>query len=322
MRREAPPERITAASMILPCAYGGARVRDHFFHVHFFVRGGGGVAAHGDQFRDDADGNFFRGEGADFEAHGRVDALEFFGAVAILFERFVDGEHFAFAADHADIARFGAHGPGEHAHVFFVAASDDDEVGGGVGLNLFKGLLVAGENILGHGEALEIGEGFAVVDDADGETGGACGSGQGHGDVAAAEEIDDGLREDRLDENLDGAAADQSIVVAGFVVEIENHFARRFFLHDFFGRSPNIGFDAAATDGADQGTIFANEHARTFVTGDGAVGVHDGGEGAALPGSPHFYDLFKKVHGDQQFTLRRAWGGVNVALPKSGRLKR
>src|SRR5258706_11824440 len=45
---------------------------------------------------------------------------------------------------------------------------------GGVGLNSLEGLFVAGEDFLRHGEALEIGEGFAVVYDTDGEAGGAC----------------------------------------------------------------------------------------------------------------------------------------------------
>ncbi len=114
--------------------------------------------------------------------------------------------------------------------------------------------------------------------------------------MAAAKEIHDGLRENRLDENFHGAAADQSIVVAGFIVEIEDHFARRFFLHHFFGSGPDIGFDAASADGADQGAIFADEHARAFVARYGAIGVHDGRQRPALAGATHLHDFFKEVH--------------------------
>src|SRR4029077_1629363 len=163
-----------------------------------------------------------------------------------------------------------------------------------------------------HGEALKIGEGFAVVDHADGETGGAGRFGHGHGDVAGTEDVDSGLRKNGLDENFHRAAADQSIVVAGFVVEIENHFARRFLLHYFLGRGPDVGFDAAAANGADQRAVFADEHARAFVAGDRAVGVHDGGEGAALAGSPHLHDFFKEDHAFPYFTLCRASRSVNA----------
>jgi len=77
--------------------------------------------------------------------------------------------------------------------------------------------------------------------------------------------------------NFHSAAADEAVVVGGFIVEIEDHFARRFFLHDFFGGGPDVGFDAPAADGADEGTVLANEHAGAFVAGDGAIGVDDGG---------------------------------------------
>src|SRR5437660_6805158 len=106
-----------------------------------------------------------------------------------------------------------------------MAAGDDDEIRGGVGLNFLEGLFVAGEDFLGHGKTLEIGEGLSVVDHTDSETGGAGNFGHGYGDVAAAEDIDDGLGENRLNKNFDRAAADESVVVGGFVVEIEDHFA-------------------------------------------------------------------------------------------------
>src|SRR6266852_4077620 len=292
MRLEEPPERMTAANII----FSSARRSEARLDSYFLVRGGLRIAAHGNQLRDDADGDLFRRERAEFESHGRENALEFFGAIAFCFQCFVHRQNFAFAADHADIASRRAHGPGQHAHIFLVSAGDDDEVGGGVRLNFLEGLVVAREDVLRHGEALEIGEGFAVVDYTDGEAGGACGFGHGHGHVAATEEIHDGLWKNRLDENFYGAAADQAVVIGGFIVEIEHHFARRFFLHHFFGGGPDVGFDAASADGAHQGAIFAYEHARAFVAGDGAVGVHDSRQSSALAGAAHLHDFFKEVH--------------------------
>ena len=115
--------------------------------------------------------------------------------------------------------------------------------------------------------------------------------------MAAAEEIQDGLRQDGFEEYFDGAATDEAIIVGGFIVEMKDQFARGFAAHHFAGRGPNVGFDAAAADGAERGTILADEHAGAFVAGDGAVGVDDRGEGAALSGAPHADDFFEEVHG-------------------------
>jgi hypothetical protein len=259
---------------------------------------GDNVAANGDQLRNDAEGNFFWGERANIETHGSENALEFIHAIAFFFERTVNAEHFAFTANHAYVAGWGAHGPGEYAHIFFVAASDDDQIAGGVGLQLGEGVVEAGVDFLGHGETFSVGEGFAVVDDDNTEAGGLCGLGYGGGNMTSTEEIDDGLGEDRLDENFDGAATDQSVVVGSFVVEMEDEFAGRFFLHDFFGSGPDVGFNAATTDGAGGRAVFANEHAGAFVAGDGAVGVDDRGQGTALAGTPHADDFFEQIHGD------------------------
>src|SRR5260370_177558 len=159
---------------------------------------------------------------------------------------------------HKEDMRLRAHGPCEHAHIFFVSAGDDDEIRRRIGLNFLEGLLVAGENLLRHRKALQIGEGFAIVDNSDGKARGTCRFGHGHGDVTAAEEIDDGLRENRLDENFHPSPAEQAVVIGGLVVEIKNNCARRFFLHHFFTGRPDVGFDPAATHGADQRTIFAD----------------------------------------------------------------
>src|SRR5260370_23724217 len=94
----------------------------------------GGSAADGDQFRRDADGDLFGGERADFKTDRGIHAIKKLRREALAFERLIHGEHFARASDHAEIARVGFDGPGEHAHIVAVAAGDDHEVGGGMGL--------------------------------------------------------------------------------------------------------------------------------------------------------------------------------------------
>jgi len=105
--------------------------------------------------------------------------------------------------------------------------------------------------------------------------------------MPTAEKIGDGLRENGFDENFERAAADEAVVVTGFVIQIEDHFARGFALHGFTRGGPDVGFDAAAANSAGDGAVFADQHARAFVAGNGAVGVDDRGEGSALACAPH-----------------------------------
>ena len=100
---------------------------------------------------------------------GACTRSNFSGGNAFALERLIDGEHLALAADHADVARLGAHGPAEHAHVVAVPARDDHQVAGRVRLQLLERVFVCRVNLARHREALAIGELLAVVDHADGE---------------------------------------------------------------------------------------------------------------------------------------------------------
>src|SRR5580698_2958772 len=80
------------------------------------------------------------------------------------------------------------------------------------------------------------------------------------------------------------------------MIQIESHFAGEFSADHFFGGSPNVGFDAAATDGAGDGTIFAHQHAGAFIAGDRPIRVDDGREGSATARLPHAYDFLEQVH--------------------------
>jgi hypothetical protein len=78
-------------------------------------------------------------------------------------------------------------------------------------------------------------------------------------------------------------------------------------LHDFFCRGPDFGFDAAAADGSGDRAIFAHQHARAFVAGDGAVGVDNGGQGGAPAGTAQLDDFFEEV---QVFPQSSAYGAI------------
>src|SRR5262249_46796435 len=118
------------------------------------------IAPHRYKLSGDADGNLLRRERADFQAHRRIDALELLRAIPFFFESLVDGDYFALATNHADIARWSAHRPGQNAHIFLVAARHDYEIGRGVRLNFCEGFVVAGDHFLRHWKTLQIREGF------------------------------------------------------------------------------------------------------------------------------------------------------------------
>src|SRR5258708_1305531 len=118
--------------------------------------------------------------------------------------------------------------------------------------------------------------------------------------MSSAKNVGDWLGKNRFDENFQSAAADESVVVAGFVVQVKDHFAGSLFGENIFGCGPDVGFDAAAADGSGDGAVFTDEHAGTFKAGDGAVGVDDGGQGASEAGFAHSHDFFEEVHGEFQ----------------------
>ncbi len=95
--------------------------------------------------------------------------------------------------------------------------------------------------------------------------------------VSTAEKIQHRLRENGLDENLEGASANETRIVAGLLIQVENHLARRFLFDHFLRRRPHIRFDTSAADRSGDRTVFANQHSRTLKAGNRSVGVHDGG---------------------------------------------
>ena len=251
------------------------------------------AAANRDQLGRDADGNLFRRQRSDVEPHRRMHARKFFHRDAFFFQRAVNRKHFSLAADHPDVARRSAHGPAQHVHVVLVPARDDHHVRRGGGLDLLKRFLKAGVNFLRHRKSLAVGKRFAVVDDADGEARRIRRVRESDRNVATAENVEDRLRQDRLDKNFQRAAANQAVIVVGFVIQAEGHLARRFRLHHFLRRRPHFRFHASAADRPGNRAVLAHQHPRALIARDRAVGVDDGGQSPAPSGAPELDDFFK-----------------------------
>ena len=116
------------------------------------------------------------------------------------------------------------------------------------------------------------------------------------GNVACAEDVKQRHGQDRLDEDFQGASADQAGIVLGVLIEVEGEGAR-FFLGDDFARGlPDFGLDAAAADGAGDGAVVAHQHFGALERGDGAARVDDGGHGAAAALALQLHDLLVDIH--------------------------
>jgi len=92
---------------------------------------------------------------------------------------------------------------------------------------LREGVVITGKNFLRGREALRVGKSLPVIDHAYSEACGTGGLGHGHRNVPAAKQIQHWLRQNGLDKDFDGAAADQAVVVGGLIVEVEDHLAGR-----------------------------------------------------------------------------------------------
>src|SRR4029077_10438760 len=110
------------------------------------------------------------------------------------------------------------------------------------------------------------------------------------------------LRQNRLNENFQRASADQPDVVACVMIQIKGHLARLFAANHVFRRALYSRSDAPAADGANNRTVIANEHARAFIAGNRAVGVHDGCNRAPSARTPRSYYFLENVH--EFFALR------------------
>ena len=148
----------------------------------------------------------------------------------------------------------------------------------------------------GLGEALAVGEVFAVIDDGGGESGQGGDLRDALRDVAGAKDERAGHGQDRLDEDIQLAAADQAVVVGRILPQIEAEMPGLFRLDHLARGVPHFGFHASAADGADHGTIFAHQQLGALVAGDGSAHLDDGGDGALLAELAEAQDFLVDIH--------------------------
>src|SRR5207248_86160 len=180
---------------------------------------------------------------------------------------------------------------------------------------LLEGLLVACEKFLRHRESLFVRKRLAVVHHGNSKPRRVRGSRHRHRNMPAAEQIRHRLRQDGLDKNFQRTPANQPVIVVGLIVQVKNHFPRRFFLHHFLCGGPDLRLHAASANGSLDRAVFANEHPRALITGNRAVRVHNGSQRSTLPRAPHLYDFFEQVHRFQAFFGgTAALGGAALSL--------
>ena len=216
--------------------------------------------------------------------------------MAFVLQRFVNRHDFALAADHSNVARLGSNRPRQYPHVLFMSPGHDHEITRRVRPDLLQRIFVTRKNFQRRREALFVRKGFAIVHHGNAKSRGMRRLRHRHRDVPAAKQINYRLRQNRLDENFQRPAANQSVVVARFIIQVEDHLSRCFLLHHFFRGCPDFGLYASAPDGSRHRAVFVHQHPRTLITRNRAVRVHDGSQRAALPSAPHLYDFFKQVH--------------------------
>jgi len=120
------------------------------------------------------------------------------------------------------------------------------------------------------------------------------------GNVSGAKDVEQSRRKNGLDEDFQRSTANQASVVLGVVVKVERQGARLFLFHDFARRLPDLGFHAAAADGAGNGAVIADEHLRRLERRNRAADRGDGRYRAASAFAAELDDLFVDVHARMQ----------------------
>ena len=123
---------------------------------------------HGDQLRQDADGDLLRCDRADVQADRRMHALQALAGDAVLLQRVVDAGDLRAAADQAEIPEVPRREGAQRLEIVGVAARDDDDVGVRRQLgSRDPGRDVFGDDLARIRKALAVGELLAIVDDVD-----------------------------------------------------------------------------------------------------------------------------------------------------------
>ncbi len=114
--------------------------------------------------------------------------------------------------------------------------------------------------------------------------------------MASAEDKSLRMRNDRLDEDIQLTATNQALVIRGFLAQREVEVLGLFGLDDLARGCPDVAFHAAPANGAHDGAVFAHQHLRALVAGNGAIDLHDGCDGALLAECPQAHDFVVKIH--------------------------
>lgn len=242
----------------------------------------------GEDFGEDADGDFVGVVGSQIETEGGAEGGELGEAGGAEFCE--DLADFFLAADHAEIGHAGvAESGGEGIAVELIVAAEKDE--GFAGLPGFGGEVFSG----GGGKALVGGEGEeffrAVIEDGDVPVAGAGEGGEGAGAVAGTDEDEGGGRQLGFDEDGDFAATDGAEGVGRGFVQGVSFEQREAVKGQSEGFGEDEGFEFSAADGAGSGAVRVEEHFAAGLAGHGAAGGGEGDEKMGtplLPGEEHF----------------------------------
>src|SRR5579883_2390429 len=125
-----------------------------------------GIPANGNHFSHDGDSYLFRGQSANIQSDGGMDAREFLGRKAFSFQNFLEFDQLALASNHADVSRGGSKCPPQAGEICFMSAGCNDQVGEFIRLKLRENRLPgAGVGFSSGRETLFIGKGFPIVAD-------------------------------------------------------------------------------------------------------------------------------------------------------------
>ena len=99
-----------------------------------------------------------------------------------------------------------------------------------------------------------------------------------------------------LDGDVHGPAADEPVVPSEILIEPKAEEAALVFGHESLGAGADLGFDAAAAEGADGVAIAQDQHGRAFALGRAAAGANHRAQGDNLTEFGSADDLREEIN--------------------------
>ena len=112
-----------------------------------------------------------------------------------------------------------------------------------------------------------------------------------------AENVKGRRRQNRLNKDVQRAAANQASVILRILVQVKSQRAGPFTFHHFTRSLPDLGFDASAADGTYDRSIVAHQHLRRLKRRDRSANIDNGCHRATASFFAQTDDLFIDVHG-------------------------